>query len=137
MFTKDIYQRWLRPDASDKQLLFISRLSTGIAGILCVTLSLVLYGSTMILDMVYFAYTIRGALFVVLLFAIYWNKTSPKGAIWAMILTGFVGLFWVGYKAMYGHFPIHASLTETYASVITAVISTIVFSSIFRNDTIP
>jgi SSS family solute:Na+ symporter len=133
MITKDIYQRVLRPDSSDKQVLFVSRMTTGIAGVLCIALSIVMYGSTRILDMVYFAYTIRGSIFVILLLAIYWKKTSEKGAIYSMIFTGLVGIFWVAYEAVMGEFPIHPAITETYAAVIAAFFSTIVFSLVFKN----
>lgn len=134
MVTKDIYQRVFRRDATDEQILFVSRLTTGAAGLICMFLAIVMYGSTRILDMVYFAYTLRGAIFVVLLFGIYWIKTSQKGAIWAMILTAVAGFFWITYKAIYGHYPIHPMITETYASVIVAFISTIVFSCIFNRN---
>lgn len=69
---------------------------------------------------------------MVLLLAIYWKGTSSKGAIWAMITTGAVGLFWVGYKAVFGSYPIHPSITETYAAVAVALVSTIVYSLIFK-----
>jgi len=134
MFTKDLYEKIINPHATEKQKLFMSRLSTGISGILCIALAIVMYGSTRILDMVYFAYTIRGSLFVVLLFAIYWKRTTPKGAVWGMITTGVVGLFWVGYKAVYGQFPIHPSFTETYAAVIVAIITTVLFSLILKDE---
>lgn len=134
MFTKDIYQKVLKPDASDKSVLFMSRLSTGLAGALCTVLALLMYGSTRILDMVYFAYSIRGALFVVLLLAIYWKKTSSKGAVWGIAITGVVGIFWVVYKSIFGEFPIHPSITETYAAVVTALVSTVVFSLIFKKE---
>lgn len=134
MFTKDIYQQLIKPDATDAEVLKMSRISTGIAGLVCMVLALAFYGSSTILDMVYFAYTIRGSLFVVLLFGIYWNKTTPKGAIWAMIFTALVGVFWVGYKSVAGHFPINPAITETYAAVIAAFISTIVFSLIFPDQ---
>jgi SSS family solute:Na+ symporter len=133
MFTKDIYQKIIRPDATDGKVLFMSRMSTGISGAICIILALFMYGSTRILDMVYFAYTLRGSLFVVLLFAIYWKRTSPKGAIMAMVITGVVGLFWIIYKALYGQFPIHPAITETYASVIVAFVTTIVFSFIYKD----
>jgi SSS family solute:Na+ symporter len=136
MITKDIYQRILKPDAEDKQVLFISRLMTGIAGALCIALSLVMYGSTRILDMVYFAYTIRGSMFVVLLLGIYWKKTSENGAIYSMILTGLVGVFWVVFKAITGQYPINPVITETYAAVIAAFVSTIIFSLIFKKTDI-
>lgn len=134
MITKDIYQRIFCPEASDQQILRVSRITTGIAGLLCMILAILLYGSTKILDMVYFAYTLRGSLFVVLLFGIYWRKTSQKGSVWAMILTALIGLAWVIYKGKVGHYPIHPMLTETYVSVMMATISTFVLSLVFPNN---
>ncbi|MDR1621859.1 MAG: hypothetical protein LBS00_05750, partial [Synergistaceae bacterium] len=81
-----------------------------------------------VLDIVYFAYSMRGALFVVVLLGIYYKKTSEKGAIWGMMTTAIVGLFWVIYNGVTGHFPIHPSISETYASVVAAFISTLAFS---------
>ncbi|MDD4402411.1 MAG: sodium:solute symporter family protein [Desulfitobacteriaceae bacterium] len=134
MFTKDIYQRVFKPQASDQEVLSVSRLTTGLAGVICIVLAILFYGGTTILDMVYFAYSIRGALFVVLLYAIYWKYTSRRGAVWAMIVTGAVGLFWVAFKAQTGSFPISPEFTETYAAVITAVISTVVFSLVLPDN---
>jgi SSS family solute:Na+ symporter len=134
MFTKDIYQRIFKPQASDREILFISRLSTGLAGVFCVLLALMLASGTTILDMVYFAYSLRGALFVVLLFGIYWRFTSQRGSVWAMIATGSIGLFWVAYKANTGNYPISPVFTETYASVICATLATIIFSYILPDN---
>lgn len=131
MITKDIYQRIFKPQATDREVLLMSRLTTGLAGAVCIVLAIVMYGSTKILDMVYFAYTIRGGLFVVLLFGIYWRKTSPRGAIWAMIFTTLAGFFWVIYKSVFGYYPINPALSETYAAVIMAVLATFVLSLLF------
>lgn len=131
MITKDIYQRKIKPDAGDGEILRVSRIITAVSGIICMILALLMYGSTRILDMVYFAYTIRGSLFVILLLGIYWKKTSARGAIWAMLLTAAVGLGWVLYKTTYGHYPIHPMLTETYISIIVAFVSTMVLSLAF------
>ncbi|MBE3581803.1 MAG: sodium:solute symporter family protein [Thermoanaerobacteraceae bacterium] len=128
MFTKDLYQCLWRPAAGDQQLLLVSRLSTGAAGLLCLLLALLMYGSTRILDMVYFAYTIRGSLFVILLFAIYWRRTSPQGAVYGMIVTALAGFFWVFYKSQFGRYPLHPDFTETYAALVVAVLSTVLLS---------
>jgi SSS family solute:Na+ symporter len=98
MIAKDIYQRRLKPDASDKNILFVSRVATAAAGVLCMVIAIAMYDSSRILDIVYFAYTLRGSLFVVLLLGIYWKKTSQRGAIYAMLVTAAVGLLWVSYK---------------------------------------
>lgn len=136
MLTKDIYQRKLRPAATDKQVLKVSRIVTAVSGVFCMILAILMYGSTTILDIVYFAYTIRGSLFVVLLLGIYWKKTSPKGAIWSMIFTCVVGLLWILYKGIYGHYPIHQNFTETYVSVITAFICTVALSYVFKKTSL-
>lgn len=135
MITKDIYQHRFKPDASDSDVLFVSRLTTAIAGVLCMVIAIALYDSSRILDIVYFAYTVRGSLFVVLLFGIYWKRTSEKGAIYAMLVTAAVGFLWVAYKAISGAYPIHPQFNETYISVLTAFVSTIVFSMALKNST--
>jgi len=128
MITKDIYQQKINPRATDTEVLRVSRLVTGLAGAVCMAVAILMYNSTRILDMVYFAYSIRGSLFVILLLGIYWRKTSSQGAIIGMVLTAVVGLGWVLYKSVFGVYPIHPQLTETYVSVIVALVSTVVFS---------
>ncbi|MDO4552485.1 MAG: hypothetical protein Q4C22_03000, partial [Bacillota bacterium] len=130
MFTRDIYDRFSK-NTDDKRTLFVSRLSTGIAGLVCIGLAMVFYTSSRILDMVYFAYTLRGACFIILLYGIYWKGTSEKGAIISIIITGAIGAFWVIWKAAAGDYPIAPWMTETYASVIAAAISTLLFSLVF------
>lgn len=134
MFTKDLYEKKINPTAGDAKVLRVARLSTAIAGIVCIGLAILMYGSTMILDMVYFAYTIRGSLFVILLLAIYLKKRSQKAAIISMIITAVVGIFWVAYNAITGSFPIHPSFTETYASVIVAFVSAMVLNAVYKDD---
>ena len=64
----------------------------------CILLAVLLSSKTTILDIVYFAYSLRGSLFVVLLLGIFWKRTNWKTAICAMICTTVVGFLWVGYK---------------------------------------
>ena len=109
-------------------------ITTAIAGVLCSLIAILLYGSTRVLDIVYFAYSLRGAIFVVLLLGIYWKKTSSKGAIYGMVCTGIVGVFWVSYRAIVGTFPIHPALSETYVSVFVAGAATYLFSKIYPNN---
>jgi SSS family solute:Na+ symporter len=134
MVTKDIYQGIIKPGADDKQVMKMSRITTAISGVLCSIAAIIMNSSGIkVLDIVYFAYSMRGALFVVVLLGIYWKKTSEKGAVWGMIATAIVGFFWVAYNAVVGHFPI-PGVTETYISVITALISTVIFSLVFKKD---
>lgn len=134
MITKDIYQRRLKPDASDKSVLLVSRITTALAGILCMIIAIAMYDSSRLLDMVYFAYTLRGSLFIVLLLGIYWKKTSEKGAIYAMIITAAAGFFWVAYKAITGAYPIHPQFNETYLSILVAFVFTVMLSLVLRKN---
>ena len=135
MITKDIYQGVLKPDATDAQVLKMSRITTAVSGIICAVVAIFLNSSGIrVLDIVYFAYSLRGSLFVIVLLGIYWKKTSQKGAICGIICTGVVGAFWVIYNGVVGHFPIHPAITETYAAVVTAFVTTVIFTKIFPKE---
>lgn len=132
MITKDIYHRRLRPEADDRRVLYVSRLTTAVSGVVCMVAAIAMYNSARILDLVYYAYTLRGSIFVVLLLGIYWRQTTQKGAIWSMAVTGMIGLVWVAYNSVFGQYPIHPQFNETYASVLSAFVFTVFFSLLFQ-----
>ena len=137
MLTKDIYQSVLFPNASDKQVLFVSRLTTAVSGVICALFAIIISKANIkVLDIVYFAYSLRGALFVMVLLAIYWKRLSQKGAIYGMVATIIVSFSWVIYNSVYGQFPIHPAFSETYAAVITSFVFTVAFSRIFPKENI-
>ena len=136
--TRDIYQKYLVKNASDKKILFVSRLSTALAGILCMVLGISLAG-TKVLDLVFLAYTFRGALFIVLLFGILWKKASQRAALCSMTVTIIVGVIWKGYSVFKGpdpvtqtaQYPIANWLTDTYAVVIATALAMFIFTLAF------
>ena len=135
MVTRDVYQRVLHPEASDEQVLKMGRITTAISGVICCVGAIFLWKASAVLELVYAAYSLRGALFIVVLFGIYWKKASGKGAIWAMWLTAVVAVAWVGFKLAVGHYPIvigNFPISETYAAVVVAAVCTIVFSLICK-----
>ena len=135
MVTRDVYQRVLHPEASDEQVLKMGRITTALSGVICCVGAIFLWKASAVLELVYAAYSLRGALFIVVLFGIYWKKASGKGAIWAMWLTAIVAIAWVGYKLAAGHYPIvigSFAISETYAAVVVAAVCTIVFSLAFK-----
>lgn len=131
MVTTDIYHRVLKTDASDAQILRMSRITTAISGVICCVGAIFLVNSSRVLDIVYSAYSLRGAIFVVVLLGIYWKRASEKGACWSMVITGVVAVFWVVFRMITGSYPISDMITETYAAVAVAFISMILFSLIF------
>ncbi|MDR2771813.1 MAG: sodium:solute symporter family protein [Clostridiales Family XIII bacterium] len=131
MITKDLYHRVLKPAATDAQVLFMSRLTTALSGVICSAAAIALVNMTAVLDIVYSAYSLRGALFIVVLFGIYWKRASEKAACQSMVLTGIVAVAWVAVKLATGHYPIADALTETYAAVVVAALATLILSLIF------
>jgi SSS family solute:Na+ symporter len=131
MVTKDIYQRVLRPKATDTEVLKMSRITTAISGVICTLGALALVNASAVLDIVYAAYSLRGAIFVVVLLGIYWKKASEKGACWSMVFTGAVAVVWKVVQLSTGSYPISNAITETYAAVVVALVATIVFSMTF------
>ena len=129
IFTRDIFEK-KKQNLDDKNKLVVSRISTGVAGVLTIGLAILLYNMQKVLDIVYFAYSLRGSMFVVLLLGILWKKVSPFIANIAMISTMGVGLFWVIWKQVNGSYPISNYITDTYASIIVALFITVVGSLI-------
>lgn len=136
ILTRDIFcnvKRFSYMREQDHKVLAVSRVSTFAAGTVCIMAAAAFGNTSTILDLVYFAYSIRGSLFIILLLGIYWKKISQPGAIAGMIFTGITGAFWVLYQKIYGHYPISPYLTETYISVIAAAVFTVTASLLLKN----
>ena len=140
LFAKDIYPLF-RPKASSRNDLLVSRVVTAAAGLICIFLAIAIFDHSTVLDVVYFAYSLRGSLFVILLFGIYSkkHKLPETPVIFSMIITVLVALFWVVYKAFTQTYPLSPAFSDTYAAVLTALITMIlikIFSSRKDNTTL-
>lgn len=92
--TEDIYKAFLNNKATDKQLLVVSRLSVLIVAIVAVLLSL--NPNDSILNLVGNAWAGFGAAFgPIIIFSLFWKKTSWQGALAGMLTGGIVVLLWV------------------------------------------
>jgi SSS family solute:Na+ symporter len=136
LITRDLYMEFHKSDQKDseKKLLLISRLATFFAGIICIIAAVILSRSTAILDIVYFAYSLRGSLFIILLLGIFWKDMNQAGAITGMAATAVLGAFWVIYKKAFGAYPIPA-LSETYIAVITSFVVSVAVSLLTNRRT--
>ena len=128
LITRDLYCEWKKHTSAqektdtdqERKLLRFSRYMTFGAGLVCILLAIMLSSTTTILDIVYFAYSLRGSLFVVLLLGIFWKRMDRKTAICAMICTTVTGFLWVGYKRLFGTYPV-PFVTETYAAIVATL----------------
>lgn len=117
-------------EKSEEHRIIGYKLSTAISGLICIVLAVAFARGRTILDIVYFAYSIRGSLFIILLMGLFNRRYKEKQAIISMIMTLFTSIFWIGYKGMFGHYPIHPEITETYIAVIVASFSSIILTAL-------
>lgn len=118
LLKRDIYDSICAQNGKSLQ---IARFFTVVSGAICIFLGILLGANTIILDFVYFAYSLRGSLFIIILFAILSNNITEKSAIISMILTGIVSCIWLCYKQMTGDYLI-PHVTETYVAIIIAIV---------------
>jgi len=134
MFTKDIYQRRIKPDATDAEITKNARIGTAVSGVLCCLLAIALVKSSAVLDLVYAAYTLRGVLFIVILFGMYWKFTSERGVCTGVLVTFVCCIAWVGAKIATGRYPLYIgsfAISETYLGVVLACVTIVLFSKIW------
>ena len=134
LFTKDLYQRRIKQDATDAEIIRTSRIMTAVSGAVCCVSAIALVDSTTVLDLVYSAYSLRGALCVTILYGIYSKRISERAACWNMVFTGIVAVAWAAYKMGFGQYPLvvgNFAITETYAAVSAAGILAPIFSKIW------
>ena len=93
-FSSDIYKSVIRKEASDKEMLWVGRIT--VAVILVIALLIALFGSSSIMSLVSAAWSIFGASFgPVMLLSLYWRRFNFKGAC-ASIISGFVvSILWM------------------------------------------
>lgn len=130
MLTNDLY-RATHPQASDEKLLRVSRVATALSGVICCAAAMLLEDAARVLDLVYAAYSLRGALFIMILLGVYWRGASERGACISMVTTAAAAIVWQSVKLVTGTYPIAPWFTETYAAVIIAFVTTAAFSLLF------
>ena len=134
MFTRDIYARNINPNASDKQQTLMARIGTAISGVICCLMAIALVKSSAVLDLVYVAYTLRGILFIVILFGMYWKYTSERGVCIGVVVSFFGCIAWFVPKLITGHYLLTIGsfpISETYFGIVLACVTIALFSRIF------
>lgn len=87
--TRDIYQKIINKDATDENVMKLSKVVTVIIGIIVICFGVFQPGS--IFEINLFAFSGMAILVVPILFGIYWKKATAKGAI-ASVIVGIISL---------------------------------------------
>ena len=92
IFVNDIYRKWMRPAASDEELVRVGRVATVVLGVLAIGTAYLL---PRVLDLILYAYTFGAAgLFFPMLGLLFWRRTTSSGAFWSILGGGGSALVW-------------------------------------------
>ena len=125
-FSWDIYKNILRPNASDREVLRVSRIAVFASGVL--TIFLVLHPPDILAFLIWMGIGTMLAVFAVpLLAGLYWRRATKEGAI-ASMAVGLAGAFFFAVVTKYisplpMHFSFYALLCSIAAMVIVSLIT--------------
>ena len=121
VISEDLYRVYLRPQASEKELLWISRLA--VVGIAVVALIIASDRNSRVLDLVSYAWAGFGASFgPVIVFSLFWRKMTAAAAIIGMLLGAVTVVVWSNLSG--GLFDLYEIVPGfLFASIAIVVIS--------------
>ena len=118
---RDFYQRYINKDASDRQLITISRIVTLIVGVIGLLIAII-YPKSLIFLGAYVFGTVAAGLFVPLYIGMVWKRANSTGGILG-IVCGFIGTF---VFTMFKVIPLHPIIVGILISTVVFVIATLV-----------
>ncbi len=94
IFTMDIYKPYMNPNASQKSLVNVGRLTAGIALIIALILAPMLGGIDQVFQYIQ-EYTglVSPGILAVFLMGLFWKKANNKGAIWGVLVSIPIAIF--------------------------------------------
>jgi sodium/proline symporter len=126
--TGDFYQAFLNKDATDKQLVFVGRLSVLLVAI--VAISLAYDRNSSILSLVSNAWAGFGAAFgPLVIFSLYWKKMNKQGALAGMLTGAITVLIWIYAPITVGGELLSSVMYEIVPGFILSTIAIVVVSN--------
>jgi SSS family solute:Na+ symporter/sodium/proline symporter len=124
---QDVFIRYIRPDASNKTILLVSRFLVVLLGIWSLVQSL---GTRSVLEKALYAYTIySAALTPVILAAFFWRRATAAGAVTSIFAGTFVTVFW-DTAAVHRIFPTYISERDAILPALLASLLCLFFVSL-------
>ncbi|HPU62588.1 MAG TPA: sodium/proline symporter PutP [Mobilitalea sp.] len=121
-FSKNIYHGILKKDASDKQVLYMSRVTLIIIAVIAMLIAL--DEDSVIFSVVAFAWAGFGATFgPIMLFSLFWKRVNRAGAVAGMVAGGATVFIWkLLIRPLGGYFDIYELLPAFIISCLAIVI---------------
>jgi Na+/proline symporter len=127
-FIKDIYLNYINPKASEKRIVFMSRLMVLSFGIIAWVVSRLFSGSTTVFEKAMYAFTVYGsAITPCLVAALFWKRATKEGAISSILAGTVTTLLWE--EVVRAHLPTEvAKLKAVLPAITLSVICLVVVS---------
>jgi SSS family solute:Na+ symporter/sodium/proline symporter len=126
--TGDFYQAFLNKDATDKQLVFVGRISVLLVAL--VAISLAYDRNSSILSLVSNAWAGFGAAFgPLVILSLYWKKMNKQGALAGMLTGALTVLFWIYVPITVGGELLSSVMYEIVPGFILSTIAIVVVSN--------
>lgn len=123
--SEDIYKAFIKPSASDRELIHISRITVVVVSVIAIFIALDPESS--IFGLVSYAWAGFGATFgPTVLLSLYWRRMTRKGAVAGIIAGGLTTIIWILLKGMGGIFQIYEIIPGFIVSVIAIVIVSLI-----------
>ncbi|MGN1032072.1 MAG: sodium/proline symporter PutP [Intestinibacter sp.] len=128
--TEDFYKAKFRKNASDRELMAVSRLTVVVVSIIAVIIAL--NPNNTVLGLVENAWAGFGATFgPIMIFSLFWKRTTKKGAIAGLVTGGVTAIIWRNLGTMYG------GIFSLYEIVPGFILSAIVIYIVSKLDKEP
>ncbi len=87
VFTFDIYQAYIKKNASEKHYLYVGKITTVIGIILSIVTAYVARGYNSIMDLLQLVFSfVNAPLFATFFLGMFWKRTTANGAFWGLII---------------------------------------------------
>ncbi|MBT3202290.1 MAG: sodium:solute symporter family protein [Phycisphaerales bacterium] len=130
-FIKDVYLNHINPKASEKRIVFLSRMMVLTFGIIAYVISLAFAESTTVFEKALYAYTIYGAAITpCLVAALFWKRATSWGAVSSIVAGTVVTLVWGEIGAIKESLPKYLSGLDAALPAITVSVLALVIVSL-------
>ncbi|MDP6542365.1 MAG: sodium:solute symporter family protein [Phycisphaerae bacterium] len=130
-FIKDVYLNHINPKASEKKIVFLSRMMVLAFGIIAYLISLAFAESTTVFQKALYAYTIYGAAITpCLVAALFWKRATSWGAVASIVSGIVVTLAWEELTFIKGSLPDYISGLDAVLPAITISVLALVVVSL-------
>lgn len=118
--TNDIYRGFIKPEASDADLIKTSRIVIIICGV--VSIMIALY-SPFVLNLMLYAYQFNSAMLWPVILGLLWKRATAEAAFWSLLIGGIGSIMWAVMGSPFGWPPIYVAFPLTL--IMMVVISNI------------